>query len=110
MNTRELQNQKVQRVQMGGANYEPPEHQLVCWGIHGGSDFVLALRIGEAELPRREGETVDELRIRAMREVVPNLPPGALRDPSGKAVGYFVYLGLPPEYCFPTASRLASGA
>ena len=110
MNARELQGQRVQRLEMGGVNYEPPGSQLVVWGIHGGGAFIVALRIGNAELQRREGETEDQLRIRAMREVVPSLPPDAIRDPNGKAVGYFTYTGLPAEYCFPTPSRIAGGA
>src|SRR5437870_3730174 len=94
MNARDLPKQQVQRVEMGGVHYEPPGSQLVVWGIHGGSDFVIALRIGDAELERRAGESVDELRIRAMRDVVPNLPLDALRDANGKAVGYFCYSGM----------------
>jgi hypothetical protein len=102
----QLKQQRVQRVEMGGIHSEPPSAQLVVWGIHGGGELVVGLQVGDVALDRLAGEEVDALRVRAMRDVVPNLPPNALRDSKGVAVGYFIYAGLPPDHCEPTAQHL----
>lgn len=115
MRREQLSSQRVQRVEPGGVNYEPPSARLVVWGIHGAGDFVTGLQVGDALLLRAARdpftgapeETADQLRIRAMREAVPALPPDAMRDSKGSAVGYFVYEGLPLEHCRPTARHLA---
>ena len=97
---------RVQRLEPGGVNYEPPEVQIVVWGIHG-SDSVTGIKFGDAVLGRMAGETCEALRIRAMREIVPSLPADALRDRNGKPAGYFIYAGLPPDYCKADAEREA---
>ncbi len=91
---------------MGGIHSEPPAARLVCWGIHGGGEHVRALKIGDIVLERLAGEEVDALRVRAMREVVPNLPADAWRDSRGAAIGYFVYIGLDQDHCAPSAQHL----
>ena len=104
-----LASQPVQRVQPGGINREPSAHRLVVWGIHGGGDFVTGLQVGSTLLERRladpvtgaPAESEDALRIRAMRA----LPPDALRDSKGSAVGYFLYAGLPADHCKAVAER-----
>jgi len=93
---------------MGGVHSEPASARLVVWGIHGGGDFVTGLGVGDVVLNRLPGEAVDALRVRAMRDVVPTLPPDALRDSKGAAVGYFVYTGLPPDQCKTVAEREAT--
>ena len=40
-------------------------------------------------------ESEDALRVRAGR----NLPPDALRDSKGSAIGWFLYSGMPPDFC-----------
>jgi len=106
MRAHELRGQRVQRVEMSGVHSEPHTARLVVWGIHGGGDFVTGLRVGGTVLERQPGEEVDALRVRAMREVVPTLPPDAFRDSKGAAVGHFTYAGLPPDHCRPTARHL----
>jgi hypothetical protein len=113
MRVDQLGQQPVQRVQPGGINYEPAAHRLVVWGIHGGGDFVTAIQVGATVLTRRlpdpitgaAAESEDALRARAMRDVVPTLPPDALRDSKGAAVGYFLYAGLPADHCKAVAER-----
>jgi hypothetical protein len=107
MNAEQLRHQAVQRIEPNGINTEPESARLVLWGIHGASRFVIGVQIGDTLLERTPGEEVEALRIRAMREIVPNLPPDALRDSKGSAVGYFVYTGLPPNHCQPTSQHLA---
>jgi hypothetical protein len=109
MRADQLAAQRVQRVEPGGINYEPAENRLVIWGIHGAGDYVTALRIGGALVERlppdpltgAPREEVDALRVRAMR----SLPPDALRDSKGSAVGYFLYAGLPADHCAAAAAR-----
>lgn len=115
MRADELQMQPVQRVEPGGVhvNAEPASNRLVVWGIHGGSDFITGICVGATvleRLPRNAitaapKESADDLWIRARREVVPNLPPDALRDRHGAAVGYFLYAGLPADHCKAVAER-----
>jgi hypothetical protein len=113
MRADQLTAQPVQRVEPGGVNTEPAAHRLVVWGIHGGSDFVTGLQVGSTLLERlppnpltgAPRESNDALRIRAMREVVPALPPDALRDSKGSAVGYFLYADLPADHCKAVAER-----
>src|SRR5512138_3105491 len=97
----------VERIEPGGVNYEPPERQVAVWGLHG-SDAVTGIQFGDAVLGRLAGETLEALRIRAMREIVPTLPSDALRDCNGKPVGYFIYAGLPPDYCKASAEYEAT--
>ena len=93
----------VQRLEPSGVNFEPASNRLVVWGIHGDSDSVIGLCVGNIVLSRlpyngitgAPAESVDALRIRAMR----NLPPDASRDSKGSAMGYFIYAGLDPDYC-----------
>src|SRR3954464_5087714 len=101
----ELPRMRVQRVEPAGILYQP--HRLVVWGIHGAGAYVLGMQVGDSYLARRQvaslngdpPETVDQLRERAMRDVVPHLPPNCLRDRNGSAVGYFIYEGLPADHC-----------
>ena len=101
----QLPQQRVQRINPGGINYEPAERQVVVWGIHGGSEFVTGIKVGTTTLERSPGEEIEALRLRAMCEVVPILPPDTLRDSKGKAVGYFTYQGLDPDHCKAVAER-----
>jgi len=98
----ELIRQRVQRIEPVAPYLETPPARLIVCGIHGGDDFATGLRVGETVFPR-EGESTDALRFRAMRAV----PADALRDVKGDAIGYFVYSGLPPDHCAPTARHLA---
>lgn len=106
MRADQLKSQRVQRVEMSGIHTQPASRRLVVWGIHGGSNFVIGLKVGETLLERLPGEEVDALRVRAMRDVVPTLPPDARRDSKGVAVGYFVYAGMSPDHCKPTQRHL----
>ena len=107
MTPAELRARRVQRIEPAGVNYEPPERQIAVWGIHEASDLAIGIKLGDAVLWRAPGETVEALRVRAMRELVPHLPPDAPRDPKGKAVGHFIYPGLPEDHCAVTPRRLA---
>jgi hypothetical protein len=108
MKADQLLRQRVQRVEPGCA----VPAGLVLWGIHGGSDFVVGLAIGATVIERlppnpfsgAPREDVDALRVRALREV----PPDALRDSKGSAVGYYLYAGLPPDHCRAVAEREGS--
>jgi hypothetical protein len=106
---RALTSYRVQRLEAGGINYEQPERQIVVWGFHADDTdrLITGIKFGDTLLERLPGEEVEILRIRAMREVVPLLPPDALRDSKGKPVGYFTYSGLPPDHCEVTPERLA---
>jgi hypothetical protein len=104
---RPLTSYRVQRLEPGGINYEPPERQIVVWGLHEASNAVTGIKFGDLVLGRAQGEEVEALRIRAMRELVPQLPADALRDPKGKPVGWFTYAGLPPDHCRAVAQREA---
>ena len=104
----QLSSQPVQRIEPAGVLYEyDPERRLVIWGIHGAGAYVLGVQVHDTYVERRRTvslsgeppESVDQLRERAMRSVVPTLPPSALRDSKGSAVGYFVYEGLPVDHC-----------
>ena len=101
----ELTRQRVQRVEPQGPLSSP--HRLVLWGLQGAGAYVLGIQVHDTYTERRRTvalngtppETEDQLRIRVMETVVPNLPPEALRDRHGAAVGYFVYEGLFHDYC-----------
>ena len=105
----QLPHQPVQRIEPAGVIYEQhgPDRRLVLWGVHGAGDYVVGVHIHNTYVERRRTvslkgdppETVDQLRDRAMSNVVPTLPPTALRDSKGSAVGYFVYEGLPVDHC-----------
>ena len=104
MTPRQLGVARVTRLEAAGINYEPPENQIVVWGIHGADNFVIGLMIGATLLV---GEDPEHLRLRAMREVK-NLPPDTtLRDTKGKPVGWFIYTGLPKDHCRAVAEREA---
>jgi hypothetical protein len=105
MRADQLGGQRVQRVEPNGVHCEPPSSRLVVWGIHGGSEFVTGIKFGETALGRAPAEEVEALRVRAMRDVVPNLAPDALRDSKGSAVGYFTYAGLPADHCRAVAEQ-----
>ena len=112
----QLSGQLVQRMEPGGVDRDPSATRLVAWGIHGGNDYITALVVNDITVARLSAdpitgaarESVDALRIRVRRTVVPTLPPSALRDSKGSAVGYFVYQGLPADYC--RAKALEEGA
>ena len=106
---RALTSYRVQRLEPGGINYEPPERQIAVWGLHADDTdrSITGIKFGDAVLGRLPGEEIEMLRIRAMRDLVPQLPADALRDPNGKPVGYFTYAGLPPDHCKATAEREA---
>jgi hypothetical protein len=98
----QLKQQRVQRVEPAG----PIAGRLCIFGLHGAGEFVRAIQIGDVVLERLPGEETDALRMRAMREVVPNLPVDAWRDSSGNVVGFFRYDGLDPDFCRPTTRHL----
>src|SRR6266705_2436958 len=102
----QLRLQRIERIEPAGIIADPHAAPLVVWGIHGAGEHVRALRIGDVVLERLPGEEVDALRVRAMREVVPNLPADAWRDSRGAAIGYFVYIGLDQDHCAPSAQHL----
>jgi hypothetical protein len=104
----QIRGQVVQRVEPGGIITDPRAAPLVTWGLHGASNFVIGIQIGETVLERLPGEEVDALRVRAMIDVVPNLPPDTLRDSKGSAVGFFRYDGLPSDHCKQVAEQQAS--
>lgn len=105
----ELPGQPVQRIEAAGVIKS--SERLVVWGIHGGNEYVTAIKIGDLVIRRREAdpvtgaprESVDQLRERVMREVVPTLGPAVLRDSKGSVVAYFVYEGLPDDHGRATA-------
>jgi len=114
---------RVQRLEPGGINYEPAGRQVVVWGIHADDTdrLITGIKFGNTVLTRIgspakipggfniwEGEQVEALRIRAMRDVVPSLPGNALRDSKGKPVGYFIYAGLPEDHCKAIAEQEGS--
>ena len=103
-----LKRYRVQRVEPGGINYEPPERQVVVWGLREGSEAVTGIKFGDTLLERTPGEQVEALRIRAMQTVIPSLPADALRDSKDKPVGYFTYAGLPADHCEATAEKEAT--
>lgn len=103
MKPEQLKTRPIERIEMNMAHTLGPECRLVVWGIRyaGADEFVTALQIGGIVVERRgaPAESPDMLRLRAMREIVPLLPPNALRDPKGSAVAFFRYAGLPPDHC-----------
>jgi hypothetical protein len=78
-------------------------------GIYGGSELVTAICIDGSTMERRPfstttgtpAESVDEFRIRAACELVPNISGDALRDVNGFPVAYQIYSDLPADYCKP---------
>jgi hypothetical protein len=100
-----LNSYRVQRLEANGINYEPHERQCVVWGIHEGSASVIGIKFGDVMLARQPREEIHDLRIRAMREVIPTLLADALRDSKGKPVGYFVYQGLSEDHCKAVAEK-----
>src|SRR5258708_29973602 len=109
MRADELSRQPVQTLGLVGA-WSGPVRLRVC-GIQGADEFVTGLCVGDIVLQRlaedrvtgKPEETTDALRLRAALA----LPPDVLRDAKGEAIGFFLYSGLPPEHCYPTAQHIA---
>jgi hypothetical protein len=110
MRLEELARHRVERLEPAGV-LMVEEPRLVLWGIHGAGEYVIGVHVHETYVERRgrdpltgaPRETLDQLRERVMRTIVPYLPDTALHDSKGAAVGYFVYDGLPADHCRPKA-------
>ncbi|MDP1550516.1 MAG: hypothetical protein Q8L97_10210 [Nitrosomonas sp.] len=104
----ELQRQRVQFTEYSAPIAEKVP-LLAVRGIAGASDFVIGICVDGELLTRNEyepitgteKESIDRLRIRAARELVPNLSGTAPRTSQGTPIGYFVYRGLPADHCKP---------
>ena len=81
MTEAELKRQRVQTVHMVGIR---PGGPSTVWGIHGASDFVIGICVGDTVLDRLPGEEVDDLTLRGTGPV-----------------GYLIYRGLPADHCKP---------